>query len=207
MSKTRYPKIFNQSVDLTKINLPVIKRWIDESVDQQLPEDDVVADYIYELLIAEDSPNPKDLLTHAQEYLEEDGMKFTAKLWKLLLSAQADKDGIPSELIDKQKQMLEKMNHDKMNHDKEMQEKINKDRTSYRSGRDRKFERQPYERLAFRDRDYRHRVRHWDRTERDRDNRDNRDNKRLERAEKDSQSTEPSHKSQTKQRDVDITRF
>ena len=43
-----------------KVNFAVVEKWIGDTLNEQLPDDDVVIDYVGELLQAEDVPEHQD---------------------------------------------------------------------------------------------------------------------------------------------------
>ncbi|QWW24332.1 hypothetical protein CA7LBN_003166 [Candidozyma auris] len=97
--KDKTTSIFSRKVDSTKVNLPVIKRWIEEEITAQIPDDDIAAGFIYELIAGEENPDINAIRAQTDDFLGPKESKiFCKKLWKHLLSAQGDKDGLPSEL-------------------------------------------------------------------------------------------------------------
>lgn len=107
-AKGKTPLSYKKQVDTTKVNLPVIKGWIEEQLNEQLPEDDIAAEFIYELIAGEENPDIKAIENQVDEFLgKKESRSFCKQLWKHLLSAQEDKDGIPEELVEQRKKMLE----------------------------------------------------------------------------------------------------
>lgn len=48
---TKFPPEFNTKVDMTKINVPLIKKWVSDEVERILGnDDDVVTDTIFNLV-------------------------------------------------------------------------------------------------------------------------------------------------------------
>ncbi|ABN68103.2 Probable RNA-binding protein [Scheffersomyces stipitis CBS 6054] len=123
-SGTKYPKCFKVEVDVTKVNLPIIKDWITRTISEHLPDDDIVADYVYELLVAnEKNPDIKGIHSQVQDFLgKEESLVFCEKLWKLLISAQDDVDGIPKEILEERKKEMEQ---------KQKSVEVEKSRTNY----------------------------------------------------------------------------
>ncbi|CAH2351258.1 hypothetical protein CLIB1423_03S02212 [[Candida] railenensis] len=111
----KFPKIFKTKVNVSKVNMKVIKNWISEEIDSILKDDDIVVDYLYELLIVEEEPNIKQIHLQMIDFLgEEEALKFCSKLWGLLISGSQDEDGIPKELIEeKRKQMMKGRGRDR----------------------------------------------------------------------------------------------
>lgn len=105
-AKMRVPKIFKEPVDMTKVNRPIINRWITKKLDELLPDDDIILDYTLELL-SSDKPNIKEIQLNLNGFLEKNTGKFCKELWELLVAAQDDKDGIPPQLIQMKKEEME----------------------------------------------------------------------------------------------------
>ncbi|PSK79811.1 hypothetical protein CJJ07_000171 [Candidozyma auris] len=106
--KDKTTSIFSRKVDSTKVNLPVIKRWIEEEITAQIPDDDIAAGFIYELIAGEENPDINAIRAQTDDFLGPKESKiFCKKLWKHLLSAQGDKDGLPSELVELRRRVLE----------------------------------------------------------------------------------------------------
>lgn len=102
------PLIYNKEVDSSKVNLEVIKYWIEEKLSQQLPGDDIAAGFIYELVAGEEHPDILAIENQMDDFLgKQESRVFCKTLWKHLLSAQEDKDGIPEELIEQRRRLLE----------------------------------------------------------------------------------------------------
>ncbi|KAF2217912.1 hypothetical protein CERZMDRAFT_31338 [Cercospora zeae-maydis SCOH1-5] len=104
MRNTSFPPEFSKKVDMTKVNLPVIKKWVSDEITRILnSDDDVVTEMIFTLLEAGKFPNIKQIQTDISGFLDKDAPPFCLQLWKLLLSAQADPKGIPQELLEAKK--------------------------------------------------------------------------------------------------------
>lgn len=94
----KLPKIFKQEVDIDKVNLEVIKSWLEKKLDELVPNDDILVDYTYELI--QNKSEIKYIHQQLIEFLgEEEAVNFCQELWKLMISAQDDKDGIPPQLV------------------------------------------------------------------------------------------------------------
>lgn len=101
--------LFKKPVDISKVNLPVIKVWLEETIHQHLPDDDIAVEFVFELLGSLELPDIDAIREQMNDFLGKDESKnFCEKLWKLLLSGQKDPDGIPEELLEQRKKQLEK---------------------------------------------------------------------------------------------------
>lgn len=99
--------LFDKPVDVSKVNEKVMREWIATTLQEQLPDDDITVEFVCELLFGGDQPDIAVIREQMTDFLGElDSKKFCAELWKLLLSAQSDKDGIPEQLLAKRKQHM-----------------------------------------------------------------------------------------------------
>ncbi|OLL22198.1 PWI domain-containing protein [Neolecta irregularis DAH-3] len=106
MKGMKFPEIFNQKVDMSKVNLSVMKPWITRKVIEYLGfEDDVIIDFAIGML-EEESVDPKRLQINLTGFLEKNSGPFTKELWKLLLSAQQSIGGIPKKFLEDKKAEL-----------------------------------------------------------------------------------------------------
>ncbi|GAB1310118.1 PWI domain-containing protein [Madurella fahalii] len=116
LKSTKFPAEFNQKVDMQKVNLQVMKKWIANRVTEILgSEDDVVIELIFNLIEGGRYPDIKSLQIQLTGFLDKDTPAFCKDLWKLLLSAQASPQGVPKELLEAKKLelMQEKIEADK----------------------------------------------------------------------------------------------
>ncbi|THX10586.1 hypothetical protein D6D18_00950 [Aureobasidium pullulans] len=101
---TKFPPEFNQKVDTTKINIPVIKNWAAGEVSRILGyDDDVVINLLFDLLEGSKNPDIKSLQIQLTGFLEKDAALFCKELWNLCLSAQKSDTGIPQQLVEAKK--------------------------------------------------------------------------------------------------------
>ncbi|CAO1621328.1 unnamed protein product [Jaminaea pallidilutea] len=109
-SKGAFPANFDSKVDLRKVNLSVMKPWIEGKVNELLGfEDEVVAEYVFGILESDEMrpfPNPRKLQLSLTGFLESSTPTFTSELWTLLLSAQDSVGGIPKEFVEKKKEEM-----------------------------------------------------------------------------------------------------
>ncbi|BFZ62191.1 hypothetical protein YB2330_003273 [Saitoella coloradoensis] len=104
MKTMSFPPDFSEKVDMSKVNLEVIKPWIEDKVIAMMGvEDDVVVDFAVGLLEESGSPDPRKIQISLTGFLEKNAPAFTKELWNLLLSAQDNPTGIPTELIELKK--------------------------------------------------------------------------------------------------------
>ncbi|KAB5536661.1 PWI domain-containing protein [Coniochaeta sp. 2T2.1] len=104
LKTTKFPPEFNQKVDMTKVNLQVMKKWIAGKVTEILgTEDDVVIELIFNLIETTRNPDIKGLQIQLTGFLDKDTAPFCKELWTLLLSAQTSPQGVPKELLEAKK--------------------------------------------------------------------------------------------------------
>ncbi|KAK4251211.1 PWI domain-containing protein [Corynascus novoguineensis] len=116
LKSTKFPPEFNQKVDMQKVNVQVMKKWIANRVTELLGnEDDVVIELVFNLVEGVRHPDIKSIQIQLTGFLDKDTPAFCKELWKLLLSAQASPQGVPKELLEAKKLelMQEKMEADK----------------------------------------------------------------------------------------------
>ncbi|RKK30125.1 hypothetical protein BFJ66_g1535 [Fusarium oxysporum f. sp. cepae] len=118
LKSTRFPPEFSQKVDMQKVNLQVMKKWIASKISDILgSEDDVVIELVFNLIEGPRYPDIKSLQIQLTGFLDKDTAVFCKDLWKLLLSAQSSPQGVPKELLEAKKLEL-------------IQEKIEADRAA-----------------------------------------------------------------------------
>ncbi|KAI0140946.1 hypothetical protein F4776DRAFT_613325 [Hypoxylon sp. NC0597] len=113
---TKFPPEFNQKVDMQKVNLQVMKKWIASKISEILgSEDDVVTELCFNLIEGSRYPDIKSMQIQLTGFLDKDTAPFCKDLWNLCLSAQSNPQGVPKELLEAKKLELiqEKIDADK----------------------------------------------------------------------------------------------
>ncbi|KIX93696.1 uncharacterized protein Z520_10602 [Fonsecaea multimorphosa CBS 102226] len=104
LRQTKFPPEFNQKVDMKKVNIEVMKKWIAGKISEILgSEDDVVIELCFNLLEGSRFPDIKALQISLTGFLDKDTPKFCKELWNLCLSAQSNPQGVPKELLEAKK--------------------------------------------------------------------------------------------------------
>ncbi|KAL9604821.1 MAG: hypothetical protein Q9219_000269 [cf. Caloplaca sp. 3 TL-2023] len=104
LKQTKFPSEFSQKVDMKKVNVEVMKKWIAGKISEILgSEDDVVIELCFNLLEGSRFPNIKVLQIQLTGFLDRDTPKFCKELWTLCLSAQSNPQGVPKELLEAKK--------------------------------------------------------------------------------------------------------
>ncbi|KAK6388732.1 hypothetical protein LTR65_007405 [Meristemomyces frigidus] len=120
LQTTKFPPFMTTKVDMKKVNLPVIKKWVSDELAKILrDEDDVITDLVFNLIEGPRYPNIKELQISLNGFLDKDAPKFCEGLWKLCISAQENPQGIPKELLEAKKLELlqDKIAEDKARED------------------------------------------------------------------------------------------
>ncbi|GAB0139936.1 hypothetical protein EsHS_00000574 [Epichloe bromicola] len=104
LKSTKFPPEFSKKVDMQKVNLQVMKKWIANGISDILGnEDDVVIELCFNLIEGSRHPDIKSLQIQLTGFLDKDTAPFCKKLWNLLLSAQGSPQGVPKELLEAKK--------------------------------------------------------------------------------------------------------
>ncbi|OGM43945.1 PWI domain mRNA processing protein [Aspergillus bombycis] len=104
LRQTKFPPEFSRKVDMTKVNIEVMKKWIAGKISEILGnEDDVVIELCFNLLEGSRFPDVKSLQIQLTGFLDKDTAKFCKELWSLCLSAQENPQGVPKELLEAKK--------------------------------------------------------------------------------------------------------
>ncbi|TVY54736.1 PWI domain-containing protein [Lachnellula suecica] len=116
LKATKFPPEFTQKVDMQKVNVEVMKKWIAGKIAEILKnDDDVVIELCYNLMEGSRFPDIKNIQIQLTGFLDKDTAPFCKELWKLCLSAQSNPQGVPKELLEAKKLELiqEKIESDK----------------------------------------------------------------------------------------------
>ncbi|TVY38739.1 PWI domain-containing protein [Lachnellula occidentalis] len=104
LKSTKFPPEFSQKVDMQKVNVEVMKKWIAGKIAEILNnDDDVVIELCYNLMEGARFPDVKKMQIQLTGFLDKDTAPFCKELWKLCLSAQSNPQGVPKELLEAKK--------------------------------------------------------------------------------------------------------
>lgn len=96
---------------MRKINTDVIRHWVITNLQKLLPDDDVAAEFICELLLGAEEGRP-DIQTIREQLTDfvgkQESDNFCLELWLLLLDAQKNARGLPTKLVEERARKLEK---------------------------------------------------------------------------------------------------
>ncbi|KAI8055500.1 PWI domain-containing protein [Syncephalis plumigaleata] len=83
-----FPASFKKKVNMSKVNMNVMRLWIARRVKELLGiEDEVVVEFVYGML-EEKELDPRRIQIDLTGFLEDKAPQFVVELWELLLSAQ-----------------------------------------------------------------------------------------------------------------------
>ncbi|CAM9238917.1 unnamed protein product, partial [Phaeothamnion confervicola] len=107
MKKMKFARCLQTKVEISKVNMDVMGKWISERITALLGvEDEIVVGTCINFLTAESTPDPKKLQLQMTVFLEKATGSFMEELWTLLLDAQASRGGIPSAFLEQKKREL-----------------------------------------------------------------------------------------------------
>ena len=115
METLQFPPEFKEKINMTKIEMKVIRSWVENKIIAILGfEDEFLSNYIMSML--EDKSQlsePKNIYLNLTCFLDKNTFSFMTELWNLLLSAQKSENGIPEQLIKEKKEEIKKDNINK----------------------------------------------------------------------------------------------
>lgn len=99
----KFEQVLETKVDLSKVNIEVIKPWITAKLNDILGiEDDVVIEYVFTQLEDVKKLNPKVMQINLTGFLNaRRSREFMAELWAMFVDAQGSPDGIPKAIVEK----------------------------------------------------------------------------------------------------------
>lgn len=110
LKTTKFPSVFGNRVDMSKVNVSVMRPWIATRVEQMMGfEDDILVELVMSLLEAEQHPDPRKMQISLMGFLEKRAAPFMNELWRLLLSAQESIGGVPRAFVEQKKREMQEM--------------------------------------------------------------------------------------------------
>ena len=106
MKGMTFPASFKIKVNIAKVNMDVINKWVQDKLLEILGiEDDILEGTVTNLLEAGGSSlDPRELQLQLTPFLAKKGAPFVSELWDLLIDAQKSAGGIPTAFIEKKKE-------------------------------------------------------------------------------------------------------
>lgn len=97
----KFPPIFDTKINLKRVNIAMINRWIQQRVIQLTGvDDDIIINTIVNILQTPDI-SPKRMQISVSAFLPKHAPKFMEELWALLADGQNQPGGVPSQLTEK----------------------------------------------------------------------------------------------------------
>lgn len=102
----KFSPVLDTKVNMKKINIDVISKWIAQKIIQIMKkEDDVLINMVINILQGPEVIG-KRMQVMLTPFLDKDTQKFMDELWGLLIDAQNQESGIPSLFIEQKKQEI-----------------------------------------------------------------------------------------------------
>jgi len=108
LRQTKFPSNFKLKVDVSKINRPVVIKWMHDKITELLNgvEDDIVQDMAVNSFLS-GVVQPKQAQLDLAGFLgNAEAAQFARELWTLLLEAQNAPHGIPPSLVEQKKKQM-----------------------------------------------------------------------------------------------------
>ncbi|KAJ2307857.1 hypothetical protein IWW54_004251 [Coemansia sp. RSA 2705] len=113
MKQATFSRLLKKPVDMKRVNMEAIKPWISDKIFELLEiEDDVLFEYVVNLLEESDKPDPRAMQVNLTGFLEQKAPEFMHSLWTVLLEAQKGEGGIPESFIRKKMEELKRKRED-----------------------------------------------------------------------------------------------
>ncbi|KAF2969785.1 hypothetical protein GQX73_g3778 [Xylaria multiplex] len=108
-TQVRFPVEFGQKVDMQRVNLQVLKKWVAGRISEILDfKHNAPIELCFKFFDSR-FPDIKSLPSQLREHLASNAMPFCKELWGLCLSAQCSPHGVPKELLEAKKLELTRL--------------------------------------------------------------------------------------------------
>lgn len=125
LRRTKFSKVLEQKVNMKKVNMDVMQRWIAQRITSLLGfEDDIVVGTCVNYLAEEGKLDPKKLQLQLTGFLEKSTGMFMEELWGLLVDAQSSLGGIPSAFLQDKKQEMIQAKEEESKKEEELQRRM-----------------------------------------------------------------------------------
>jgi hypothetical protein len=106
-SLDKLPAVLSVKVDVERVQLAVIDRWIETRMLAELGFDDDILTGTLSNKLREQPLSAKDLVVTLGQFLtQEEAVRFVSELWTLLADAQTSGDGVPAALVEAKKREI-----------------------------------------------------------------------------------------------------
>ena len=109
LKTTKFPPEFDTRIDMKRVKLEVLLPWISQQMSKYLGfEDEVVIGYVESQLQQPGGGkvDPKQMQLYLTGFLEHNTPTFMKDLWALLISAQENELGVPTEFLERKKEEI-----------------------------------------------------------------------------------------------------
>ncbi|KAH3666872.1 hypothetical protein OGAPHI_003321 [Ogataea philodendri] len=87
LAQFNFPKVFSRGVDYAKIDRVAVEKFIEQRLEQLVPEDDIIVEFVNNLVLDEHT-GPKDLCLQLKPFLDDQTVGFVEELWKKMLATE-----------------------------------------------------------------------------------------------------------------------
>ncbi len=109
IQKISLPEIFNHKLNLDKVEMQIIKHWINDELKSMLTvEDSHFSEYIYNILLT-DYKLPKKIYSILIQFLGEKTLSFMTNLWCVLIDSENSLNGVSFKIIERKRFELENL--------------------------------------------------------------------------------------------------
>lgn len=106
VKSNKFPKILETKVQIKKVNIDIISKWITGKIMQLVGfEDEILINMVINLL-NHDTLDGRRMQISLTPFLDKSTSKFMEELWGLLIDAQSQPSGIPSKFLEKKKEEI-----------------------------------------------------------------------------------------------------
>eukprot|EP00752_Nemacystus_decipiens_P004054 g3712.t1 len=125
LRRTKFSKVLEQKVNMKRVNMDVMQRWIAQRITSLLGfEDDIVVGTCVNYLSEEGKLDPKKLQLQLTGFLEKSTGMFMEELWGLLVDAQSSLGGIPSAFLQDKKDEMAQAKEEELKKEEELQRRM-----------------------------------------------------------------------------------
>eukprot|EP00903_Cladosiphon_okamuranus_P019906 g18295.t1 len=125
LRRTKFSKVLEQKVNMKRVNMDVMQRWIAQRITSLLGfEDDIVVGTCVNYLSEEGKLDPKKLQLQLTGFLEKSTGMFMEELWGLLVDAQSSLGGIPSAFLQDKKDEMAQAKEEELKKEEELRRRM-----------------------------------------------------------------------------------
>ncbi|XP_065024444.1 uncharacterized protein LOC135649699 isoform X1 [Musa acuminata AAA Group] len=140
LKSQKFAAELDHPVDMTKVQMDVIRPWIATRVTELLGfEDEVLINFVYGLLDGKEVDG-KQIQIQLTGFLEKNTGKFMKELWGLLLSAQNNASGVPQQFLNAKEEEMKKRKVESDRITEEIQKRKEKEGRDFEQGNKRRMD-------------------------------------------------------------------